>query len=111
MDDGSVKSSQSKGVYFNTQSFSMSDVDRLCTVLQTKFNIDAVSKNEKIEIFSFFGMRPFLSFFTEQRSEKKREKTENKFFKENLNNFFFNVIGILFSGKEITFQQTPFLVM
>lgn len=54
MDDGSVKSSQSKGVYFNTQSFSMSDVDRLCDVLQTKFNIDAVSKNEKIEMFSFF---------------------------------------------------------
>ncbi len=34
----------------------MSDVDRLCDVLQTKFHIDAVSKNEKIEIFSFFGI-------------------------------------------------------
>ncbi len=41
MDDGSVKSSQSKGVYFNTQSFSVSDVDRLCDVLQAKFQIQA----------------------------------------------------------------------
>ena len=41
MDDGSVKSSQSKGVYFNTQSFSVSDIDRLCDVLKAKFDIDA----------------------------------------------------------------------
>ncbi len=41
MDDGSVKSSQSKGVFLNTQSFSVQDIDRLCDVLKTKFHIDA----------------------------------------------------------------------
>lgn len=41
MDDGSLKSSQSKGVYLNTHSFSVSDIEMLCDVLKTKFNIDA----------------------------------------------------------------------
>lgn len=40
MDNGSVKYSQSKGLYFNTQSFSVSDIDRLCDVLKTKFDFD-----------------------------------------------------------------------
>ena len=46
MDDGSVKSSQSKGVYFNTQSFSVSDIDRLCLVLKTKFQIDSWKRQD-----------------------------------------------------------------
>jgi hypothetical protein len=41
MDDGSIKSSQSKGVYFNTQSFSVEDIDRLCLCLKTKYQIDS----------------------------------------------------------------------
>jgi len=41
MDDGSVKSSQSKGVYLNTQSFSAKDIDKLCQVLAQKFQITA----------------------------------------------------------------------
>ena len=41
MDDGSIKSAQSKGVYLNTHGFSVSDIELLCDVLKTKFHIDA----------------------------------------------------------------------
>lgn len=39
MDDGSLKSTQSKGVLLNTQSFSHAEVKLLCTVLTKKFNL------------------------------------------------------------------------
>jgi hypothetical protein len=41
MDDGSIKSRQSKGVFFNTQSFTFKEVELLCTVLLSKFRIRA----------------------------------------------------------------------
>ena len=39
MDDGSMKSTQSKGVLLNTQSFSHAEVQLLCNVLTKKFNL------------------------------------------------------------------------
>ena len=41
MDDGSIKSRQSKVVLFNTQSFTLSEVKLLCTVLDHRFGIQA----------------------------------------------------------------------
>ena len=41
MDDGSIKSKQSKGVLLNTQSFTLKEVKLLCTVLLSKFEIQA----------------------------------------------------------------------
>lgn len=47
MDDGSLKSKQTKGVYLNTQGFSLIDVENLCVVLRNKFELKAkvVKKN------------------------------------------------------------------
>ena len=41
LDDGSMKSKQSKGVLFNTHSFTLSDIERLCEILQSKFELKA----------------------------------------------------------------------
>lgn len=41
MDDGSMKSSQSKGVILNTQGFLPSEVDRLVALLQSSFGLQA----------------------------------------------------------------------
>ncbi len=41
MDDGSMKSNQSKGVIFNTQGFERLDVERLTEVLPTRFELQA----------------------------------------------------------------------
>jgi LAGLIDADG DNA endonuclease family len=41
MDDGSMKSSQSKGVIFNTHCFTKQEVDRLTAVLQKNFGLQA----------------------------------------------------------------------
>lgn len=41
MDDGSMKSRQSKGVIFNTQGFDGPGVEKLIAVLQTKFGLQA----------------------------------------------------------------------
>ena len=41
MDDGSMKSKESKGVLLNTQGFSLEDVTHLCDVLQRKFELAA----------------------------------------------------------------------
>ena len=45
MDDGSMKSSESKGVLFNTQAFCSQDVDRLIEVL-TKFGLMARRRHQ-----------------------------------------------------------------
>ena len=47
MDDGSMKSAQSKGVLLNTQSFSLSEVERLCQVLQEKYCLKAKSRKQR----------------------------------------------------------------
>jgi hypothetical protein len=46
MDDGSIKSRQSKGVLFNTQGFSEPDVARLIGVLQEKFGLQAKRRRQ-----------------------------------------------------------------
>ena len=47
MDDGSAKSAQSKGVLFNTQGFSIEDVDRLISVLKRNFLLNASRRRQK----------------------------------------------------------------
>ena len=47
MDDGSIKSSQSKGVIFNTQGFERNEVQRLCDVLQDKFALEAKPRKQR----------------------------------------------------------------
>ena len=41
MDDGSLKSTMSKGVILNTHSFELSDIKRLCEILESKFLLKA----------------------------------------------------------------------
>jgi hypothetical protein len=47
MDDGSVKSNQSKGVIFNTHGFQRPDVEHLIAVLQTQFALSAKLRHQK----------------------------------------------------------------
>jgi hypothetical protein len=46
MDDGSMKSNQSKGVIFNTQGFTKPDVERLALVLQARFLLQAKLRHQ-----------------------------------------------------------------
>ncbi len=46
MDDGSIKSSESKGVIFNTHAFQRADIERLIRVLQS-FDLQASIRNQK----------------------------------------------------------------
>jgi len=47
MDDGSIKSKQSKGVVFNTQGFCYKDVCTLCEVLTAKFQLSCWPRKQK----------------------------------------------------------------
>ena len=47
MDDGSLKSKQSKGVIFNTQGFTRKEVERLCQVLEEKFSLKAGLRKQR----------------------------------------------------------------
>lgn len=47
MDDGSMKSKQSKGVLFNTQCFSYQEVCTLCDVLTDKFELKCWPRKQK----------------------------------------------------------------
>ena len=47
MDDGSIKSTQSKGVLLNTHSFSHAEVQLLCNVLTKKFNLFCWPRKQK----------------------------------------------------------------
>lgn len=46
MDDGSIKSSQSKGVIFNTQAFTRPDVERLVELLRMRFALCATIRRQ-----------------------------------------------------------------
>lgn len=46
MDDGSIKSRESKGVLFNTQGFARNDIKRLIAVLRTRFNLEANERKQ-----------------------------------------------------------------
>ncbi len=47
MDDGSMKSKQSKGVLLNTHCFELKDINLLCTVLESKFNLNCWPRQQK----------------------------------------------------------------
>jgi len=47
MDDGSMKSEQSKGVLLNTHSFSTADVSRLVQLLQSEFSLAASVRKQR----------------------------------------------------------------
>ncbi len=47
MDDGSIKSNQSKGLIFNTQGFNRSEVERLAEILQKIFTLQTSVRNQK----------------------------------------------------------------
>ncbi len=47
MDDGSMKSKESKGVLFNTQGFVKNDVERLVDLLHDRFELEAESRKQK----------------------------------------------------------------
>ena len=47
MDDGSLKSKESKGVIFNTHSFELKDIEFLCSILSSKFNLKAWPRKQK----------------------------------------------------------------
>lgn len=47
MDDGSIKSKQSKAVIFNTQGFKEQDVKKLVHILREKFSLEAKQRRQK----------------------------------------------------------------
>lgn len=47
MDDGSIKSKESKGIIFNTQGYIKKDVERLVSVLKEKFSLKAKPRKQK----------------------------------------------------------------
>jgi hypothetical protein len=47
MDDGSIKSKQSKGVIFNTHGYQKHEINRLIEVLCKKFHLEAKLRNQK----------------------------------------------------------------
>lgn len=47
MDDGSIKSRESKGVIFNTHGFAQNDVQRLIKALRRKFALEASERKQK----------------------------------------------------------------
>ncbi len=47
MDDGSIKSRESKAVIFNTQGFGQNDVKRLVKCLQKTFNLEAAPRKQE----------------------------------------------------------------
>ena len=47
MDDGSIKSSQSKAVIFNTQGFRPPEVSNLCQILEEKFQLKCKPRQQK----------------------------------------------------------------
>lgn len=47
MDDGSIKSKESKGVILNTQGFTIDEVKKLALILNEKFDLDAWKRKQK----------------------------------------------------------------
>ena len=47
MDDGSLKSAQSKGVILNTHNFTLKEVEDLCRVLSQKFALKATPRKQR----------------------------------------------------------------
>ena len=62
MDDGSMKSGQSKGVIFDTQGFDKSEVERLIRVLETKFSLEATLRKQPDGYQIYVSGRSFERF-------------------------------------------------
>ena len=62
MDDGSMKSSQSKAVIFNTQGYELSDVERLAGVLVSHFQLAAKLRRQSDGWQIFVSGRSFERF-------------------------------------------------
>lgn len=62
MDDGSIKSRQSKGVIFNTQGFPRQDVERLCDVLDQQFGLLAQTRRQKDGLQIFVSGKSYERF-------------------------------------------------
>jgi len=65
MDDGSIKSNQSKGVVFNTQGFTKRDIERLIGVLKSKFGLDAWERKQKEGYQIYISGNSLEKFLTE----------------------------------------------
>ena len=61
MDDGSIKSKQSKGVLLNTQSFTLKEVELLCTVLLSKFGVEGSPRRTPSEEKKGAGWQIYIS--------------------------------------------------
>jgi hypothetical protein len=62
MDDGSIKSKESKGIIFNTQCFTRSEVEYLIKVLQTKFALQAKLRKQKEGYQIYVSGKSFETF-------------------------------------------------
>lgn len=63
MDDGSIKSKQSKAIIFNTHAFSTKCVENLCEVLKDKFGLLAKPRKQKDGLQIFVSGASFEVFF------------------------------------------------
>nr|YP_009105829.1 putative LAGLIDADG homing endonuclease [Koliella corcontica]YP_009105842.1 putative LAGLIDADG homing endonuclease [Koliella corcontica]AIT94541.1 putative LAGLIDADG homing endonuclease [Koliella corcontica]AIT94546.1 putative LAGLIDADG homing endonuclease [Koliella corcontica] len=81
MDDGSLKSSQSKGVYLNTQGFTKEEINTLCIILKKKFDLDAWKSKDrdrfriykaKLYKFNFFNFKKVKIYISGKSYEKLR---------------------------------------
>jgi hypothetical protein len=62
MDDGSMKSRESKGVLLNTQCFGRNDVQRLIAVLRTRFDLEANERRQREGYQIYISGRSFERF-------------------------------------------------
>lgn len=62
MDDGSIKSKQSKGVIFNTQAFQRKDVERLCLAMSQLFGLKAWPRKQRDGLQIYISGKSFDLF-------------------------------------------------
>jgi hypothetical protein len=62
MDDGSMKSRESKAVIFNTQGFAQKDVERLVECLRDTFSLEAVPRRQEEELQIYVSGKSFERF-------------------------------------------------
>lgn len=64
MDDGSIKSRESKGVIFNTQGFASGEVDILCQVLTVKFDLIVSKRPQKVGYQIYVSGKSYEKFLS-----------------------------------------------
>lgn len=62
MDDGSIKSKESKAVVFNTQGYQKKDVVRLAEILKSKFSLEAKPRRQKEGYQIYISGKSYESF-------------------------------------------------